>query len=60
MTKNNINTNKRAYQKPSMLVYQLNHQPQLLNSSPDSMPLHRNEPTSDQGEQVTYQGHATC
>lgn len=44
MTKNNINTNKRAYVKPSMLVYQLNHQPQLLNSSPDSMPLRRDDP----------------
>lgn len=49
MTQNNINTNKRPYVKPSMLVYQLNHQPQFLAGSPDSMPLgNPNDPTTDQ------------
>ena len=32
MTQNNINI-KRAYEKPSMKVYELKHQPQLLQSS---------------------------
>ena len=46
MTQNN---KKRAYQKPSMLVYPLNLQPQLLNGSPDSMPLgDPDEPTTEQ------------
>ena len=46
MTQNN--NKKRAYQKPSMQVYPLNLQPQLLAGSPDSMPIDPNEPTNDQ------------
>ena len=30
--------NKKQYEKPSMQVFQLNNQPQLLSSSPNSMP----------------------
>lgn len=49
MTKNIINTNKRPYAKPSMQVYSLNLQPQLLAGSPDSMPFgNPSEPTTDQ------------
>ena len=48
MTKN-INTNKHSYVKPSMQVYPLNHQPQLLAGSPKSMPLgDPDEPTTEQ------------
>ena len=46
MTKNNINTNKHSYVKPSMQVYPLNHQPQLLAGS-EQLPT-SDEPTYEQ------------
>ena len=44
MTQNN--NKKRAYQKPSMQVYSLNLQPQLLAGS-EQLPT-SNDPTTDQ------------
>jgi hypothetical protein len=40
-----ININKRAYQKPSMKVFPLNTQPQLLAGS---FPIDPTNPTTDQ------------
>ena len=39
MTNNIINTKNRPYMMPSMQVFPLNLQPQLLAGSPNSMPI---------------------
>jgi hypothetical protein len=35
----NIFKMKRAYEKPSMRVYELRYRPRLLDGSPDSVPV---------------------